>query len=585
MTARRLLFAAALAACLAACGPPARRGAAGGSRGGEGEGEGSAEGEGEGAAEGEGEGEGEGPAEGEGEGAAEGEGEGPSEGEGEGAAEGEGEGEGPPDCVPRDERCNGADDDCDGRTDEDDPELGDGCSTNLPGPCWQGRLRCQQGRMVCVGVVQPAEEVCDGLDNDCDGEADEDDPGTGQDCEADQARGICREGTTRCGDGVLRCDPSSPREEACNGLDDNCDGEVDEDAPGDGEPCDTGELGVCAAGLGDCTVGVFTCVRHDAPSVEACNGLDDDCDGAVDEGSPGDGEPCDTGQEGVCAGGVGACQAGVFSCARLVEPGAERCDLLDNDCDGQADEGPPEHGLVCQLDVPVGACLFGVSRCEDGVVHCDAFEPAAEECDGRDNDCDGEVDEDDGQGECTRPNVMRCGNSSRDVASFFPAGAALRLVVGCNPDDDTQALVLSRSAVVPAAAVLQPYVENGGIVITEYNISHTVFSRLFVPAVQGQRMGSCQDNIATVVQYTPGDRFWQDNPFQAIPAAQTGCGYDVSRFPGIVPLAGWDAQTACLGYRRLGRGRFWALDVDWQDREVAQSQYTRDLIGYMIMTR
>jgi len=81
----------------------------------EGEGEGSAEGEGEGPAEGEGEGPAEG--EGEGEGPAEGEGEGPAEGEGEGPAEGEGEGEGPP-CIPAAEVCNGVDDDCNGATDE-----------------------------------------------------------------------------------------------------------------------------------------------------------------------------------------------------------------------------------------------------------------------------------------------------------------------------------------------------------------------------------------------------------------------------------------------------------------------------------
>ena len=123
----------------------------------------------------EGEGEGEDPAEGEGEGPAEGEGEGPAEGEGEGPAEGEGEGSG---CEPAAEVCNGEDDDCDGRTDEDDPRLGEGCNTGLPGPCWQGRQRCQRDRKVLRerahsrglrGVAEGAIVGLDGFGGGCDG--------------------------------------------------------------------------------------------------------------------------------------------------------------------------------------------------------------------------------------------------------------------------------------------------------------------------------------------------------------------------------------------------------------------------------
>ncbi len=577
MPRRSSLLVPVLVLLVAGCAPPTRR-----SGGGEGEGEGESEGEGEGEGEGPVEGEGEGPAEGEGEGTpAEGEGEGPAEGEGEGAAEGEGEG---PVCEPIAETCNGEDDDCDGMVDEDDPELGSSCSTGLPGPCWQGRMRCQGGQMVCVGVVQPTVEVCDGLDNDCDGEADEDDPGTGEDCEADEARGICREGTTRCGRGVLHCDPAEPQEEECNALDDDCDGETDEGAPGDDEPCDTGEPGVCAAGIGDCTLGVFSCVQQERPSDEECDGRDNDCDGDVDEGSPGDGEFCETGEDGVCAPGTGRCLRGVFSCVRDVEPSAELCDGLDNDCDGDADEGPPQHDQPCELEEPA-ACAFGRSRCEDGVLHCDAFEPAPEECDGLDNDCDGEIDENDGQGECVRPDVMRCGRSSRDVRTFFPADADLRLIEGCVPNEETQALLITRAGNPPGRDVLRAYLEGGGVIITEYNKAHTVFSQVFEPVVQGRRMGSCWDNLATVVQYSPGDRFWQDNEWVGIPLGETGCGYDVGQFPGLVPLAGWDAGTVCLGYRRLGAGRFFALDIDWQDSQAQQTQYTRDLMGYMILNR
>ena len=199
---------------------------------------------------------------------------------------------------------------------------------------------------------------------------------------------------------MLRCDPAEPEDEICDALDNDCDGETDEGAPGDGEPCDTGELGVCAAGIGDCTLGVFTCVQREQPADEECCGLDDDCDGETDEGSPGDGEECDTGQDGVCAPGVGRCVRGVLLCDRLVEPSEEVCDGLDNDCNDEVDDDAAEHDEPCELEQPEGECAFGRGRCEDGELYCDVYEPVPEVCDWLDNDCDGLVDEDDGQGDC-----------------------------------------------------------------------------------------------------------------------------------------------------------------------------------------
>lgn len=72
--------------------------------------------------------------------------------------------------------------------------------------------------------------------------------------------------------------------EICNGLDDDCDGSVDEDVPGAGTACDTALPGVCAAGTSTCTNAAMTCEPNVKPSPEAPDGLDNDCNGQVDDG-------------------------------------------------------------------------------------------------------------------------------------------------------------------------------------------------------------------------------------------------------------------------------------------------------------
>jgi hypothetical protein len=78
-----------------------------------------------------------------------------------------------PPCVPVTETCNGFDDDCDTQIDEGNPGGGLTCSTGLPGVCSPGTTACQSSQIRCVQNVQASTEVCDSLDNDCDGTTDE----------------------------------------------------------------------------------------------------------------------------------------------------------------------------------------------------------------------------------------------------------------------------------------------------------------------------------------------------------------------------------------------------------------------------
>ncbi len=241
---------------------------------------------------------------------------------------------------PASESCDGRDNSCNGQVDEGNPGGGGSCATGRPGVCAQGTMACSGGAPVCTPNVSPSAEICDGLDNDCDGQTDEGNPGGNASCSTGQA-GVCALGTTTCSGGALVCNANaSPSAEICDGRDNDCDGQTDEGNPGGNDFCMSDQPGVCARGLTTCSGGALVCTPSTSPSAETCDGLDNDCNGRTDEGNPGGGAACSTGQPGVCAQGTTTCSGGGFVCNPTTSPSSEVCgDSLDNDCDGQTDEG------------------------------------------------------------------------------------------------------------------------------------------------------------------------------------------------------------------------------------------------------
>ncbi len=341
------------------------------------------------------------------------------------------------------EVCDGADNDCDGTVDEETVVVAwypDGDGDGFGDPAAEPVFACEppEGHVLLPTDCDDSDparhpaaaELCNGRDDDCDGFAGfEIAPGDHEDDD--------RDGVPDAACGGTDCDDRDPlaggeTPELCDDVDNDCDGTTDEDvaadlrwfvdADGDGFGGAAGTPIGCERPAGSFVLRGGDCQDDDdaihPAQVERCDGVDNDCDGSVDEDiaanviyddADGDGfGDASTARTGCGAGAGEAEQPGDCDDGDPLRfPGAtELCDDVDQDCDGTVDEGAVPLDWYPDADgdgygdpgtAPIASCTAIGGRapnaldCDDG--RGDVSPDGTETCDGADEDCDGTIDE------------------------------------------------------------------------------------------------------------------------------------------------------------------------------------------------
>jgi hypothetical protein len=352
------------------------------------------------------------------------------------------------------EVCNEIDDDCDGNIDEgvqstfyadaDGDSYGDAAASILACSAPAGYVTDATDCNDANGSVNPgATEVCNGIDDNCDGNADEGltfdtwyadadgdsygDAGSSvSTCDGAPAGYVAD--ATDCNDADAAINPGAS--EVCNGIDDNCDGNADEgltfdtwyaDADGDGYGDAGSSVSTCDGAPAGYVADATDCNDADAAinpgASEVCNGIDDNCDGNADEGltfdtwyADADGDSYgDAGSSvSTCDGAPAGYVADATDCNdadAAVNPGAtEVCNEIDDNCDGNIDEGVQSTfyadadgdgygdagSTTMACSAPAGY-VADATDCNDADA---AVNPSATEvCNEIDDNCDGNIDE------------------------------------------------------------------------------------------------------------------------------------------------------------------------------------------------
>jgi hypothetical protein len=339
------------------------------------------------------------------------------------------------------EICNGVDDNCNGLVDENWQTLGGSCGL---GACSGGSFECTKdgkGTTCSTGPGgsndQSKTEICgDGIDNDCDGVIDE-----GCACDAVGFKRNCSINIGECRIGIQTCTVNGwsgciggvmPSAEICDGKDNNCDSLID-NVPNPSK---------CACYNGAHAAGELN---------ETCNGVDDNCDGVVDNVGGGNTvqvskcgcfnnsyapgaklEICN-GLDDDCNGVIDDVKGGnsiastKCGCYSGFAPKSELCNGVDDNCNGQIDETWPTLGQACGQGIYSG--ILACSQNSTTAV-CNGAQPTTEICDGKDNDCDGAIDEG-----CFGPQKNTCQNGIKDGnEEGIDCGGSCPTL--CKPGDD-----------------------------------------------------------------------------------------------------------------------------------------------------